>query len=80
MAQEAIGALAGPVFGVLGAIATLELSHTFDSQLLRALAYTAFFINLFNLIPALPLDGGRVAGGAAVVRRRRSKTGTGGAR
>jgi Zn-dependent protease len=62
VAHEAIGALAGPAVGTLGALATLELSHVFDSPLLRALAYTAFFINLFNLIPALPLDGGRVAG------------------
>jgi Zn-dependent protease len=62
VAHEAIGALAGPAVGTLGAIATLELSNVFDSQLLRALAYTAFFINLFNLVPALPLDGGRVAG------------------
>jgi Zn-dependent protease len=62
VAHEAIGALAGPAVGTLGALATFELSHIFDSQLLRALAYTAFFINLFNLVPALPLDGGRVAG------------------
>jgi Zn-dependent protease len=62
VAHEAASALAGPVAGTLGAIATLELSHVFNSQLLRALAYTAFFLNLFNLLPALPLDGGRVAG------------------
>jgi Zn-dependent protease len=62
VAHEAIGALAGPAVGTLGALATLELSNAFNSQLLRALAYTAFFINLFNLVPALPLDGGRVAG------------------
>jgi Zn-dependent protease len=48
--------------GVVGALAALELSHVFDSPLLRALAYAGFFINLFNLFPVLPLDGGRVAG------------------
>ena len=26
-----------------------------------ALAYTGFFINLFNLVPISPLDGGRIA-------------------
>lgn len=62
VAQEAIGALAGPAVGTLGAIAAFEASHVFHSQLLRALAYTGFFLNLFNLVPALPLDGGRVAG------------------
>ena len=29
------------------------------SRLLYALAYTGFFLNLFNLIPVTPLDGGR---------------------
>ena len=62
VAQEAIGALAGPAVGTLGALAVFESSHVFHSQLLRALAYTGFFLNLFNLVPALPLDGGRVAG------------------
>ncbi len=62
VAHEATSALAGPVAGTLGAIAALELSHTFNSPLLRALAYTGFFLNLFNLVPALPFDGGRVAG------------------
>jgi Zn-dependent protease len=62
VAQEAIGALAGPAVGTLGALAAFEASHVFHSQLLRALAYTGFFLNLFNLVPALPLDGGRVAG------------------
>jgi Zn-dependent protease len=62
VAQEAIGALAGPAVGTLGALGAFELSHVFNSPLLRALAYTGFFLNLFNLVPALPLDGGRVAG------------------
>ena len=30
-----------------------------DSDLLRALAFTGFFLNLFNLLPVVPLDGGR---------------------
>ncbi len=62
VAHEAVSALAGPAIGTLGALAAFELSHVFNSPLLRALAYTGFFLNLFNLVPALPLDGGRVAG------------------
>jgi Zn-dependent protease len=30
-----------------------------DSDFLRALAFTGFFLNLFNLVPLTPLDGGR---------------------
>ena len=37
------------------------LAVALDSDLLRALAYTGFLLNLFNLIPVLPLDGGRAA-------------------
>ncbi|HEY3148755.1 MAG TPA: hypothetical protein VGJ75_20505 [Dongiaceae bacterium] len=32
----------------------------FDSDLLRAVAYSGFILNLFNLIPVSPLDGGRI--------------------
>src|SRR4029453_7120416 len=36
------------------------LARNYDSQLLLALAYAGFFLNLFNLIPLSPFDGGRV--------------------
>jgi Zn-dependent protease len=58
---EAKVGLAGPVLGSLGALATLILAEQTNSDLLRALAYTGFLLNLFNLIPVLPLDGGRAA-------------------
>ena len=32
----------------------------YDSQHLKALAFLGFFINLFNLLPVSPLDGGRI--------------------
>jgi Zn-dependent protease len=57
--DEALSGIAGPVFGVAASFATLGLSDVYDSQLLRVLAYTGFFLNLFNLLPVLPLDGGR---------------------
>jgi Zn-dependent protease len=58
---EAKVGLAGPVLGTLGGLATLALAISFDSDFLRALAYVAFLLNLFNLIPIIPLDGGRAA-------------------
>jgi Zn-dependent protease len=58
---EAKVGLAGPVLGTVGAAACLGLAVALDSDLLRALAYTGFLLNLFNLIPVLPLDGGRAA-------------------
>ena len=33
--------------------------HATGSDLWRALAFTGFFLNLFNLLPVVPLDGGR---------------------
>jgi Zn-dependent protease len=50
--------IAGPVVGGLGALACLAFGNTNDSDLLRALAYSGFLLNLFNLIPIFPLDGG----------------------
>jgi Zn-dependent protease len=57
--DESLSAIAGPVFGVLGAFGALALGMIYHSDLLRAIAYFGFFLNLFNLLPVLPLDGGR---------------------
>jgi Zn-dependent protease len=56
---EARVALAGPIVGGLASAAVAWLAFEIDSDLLRALAFTGFFLNLFNLLPVLPLDGGR---------------------
>ena len=58
-AAEARVGLAGPVLGTLGAVAVFVVGESLDSEFLRALAFTGFFLNLFNLIPLTPLDGGR---------------------
>jgi Zn-dependent protease len=58
-AAEARVGLAGPVLGSLGALATLALYWATGDDFFKALAFTGFFLNLFNLLPVLPLDGGR---------------------
>jgi Zn-dependent protease len=57
---EAIIASGGPVLGSIGAFACLALGIVFKSNLFLALAYTGCLLNLFNLIPVHPLDGGRI--------------------
>jgi Zn-dependent protease len=58
---EAYVGFAGPFAGTLGALACYGLARLYDNQLLLALSYSGFFLNLFNLIPISPLDGGRIA-------------------
>ena len=57
--HEAQVALAGPILGSLGALVVWIAGEALDSELLVALAFTGFFLNLFNLLPVSPLDGGR---------------------
>jgi Zn-dependent protease len=57
--HEARLALAGPLVGSLGAAAIYGLGVAEDSNRLKAIAFLGFFINLFNLLPIVPLDGGR---------------------
>jgi Zn-dependent protease len=60
--QEAYIALGGPLCGTLGALACFAYGQATASNFWIAAAYTGFFLNLINLIPVLPFDGGRVAG------------------
>ena len=57
--REAEVGLAGPVLGSLGAAAIWAVGAYENSHFLIALAFVGFFLNLFNLIPVVPLDGGR---------------------
>ena len=67
--DEAEVGIAGPIAGTLAASACLLLAqmHTSAQALWASLAYFGFFMNLFNLIPIVPFDGGRVL--AAIDRR-----------
>lgn len=58
--SEAEIGIAGPVLGTVGALLCLEIGKWTGSMLFVRLAYVGFMINLFNLLPVLPLDGGRV--------------------
>ena len=57
---EAYVGIAGPVTGTVAAMACYYGAEYTHSQLLLALAYAGVMINLFNLIPLSPLDGGRI--------------------
>lgn len=59
---EALVGIGGPILGSLGALACLVVAGITGSAFWYALAWTGFMINLFNLIPISPLDGGRIAG------------------
>jgi Zn-dependent protease len=58
-AAEARVGLAGPVLGSIGCLVPLALFEATGDDFWKALAFTGFFLNLFNLLPVLPLDGGR---------------------
>jgi Zn-dependent protease len=58
-AAEARVGLAGPVLGSLGAIVPLVIWKLTGDEFWEALAFVGFLVNLFNLLPVLPLDGGR---------------------
>jgi Zn-dependent protease len=58
LAEARVG-LAGPILGSLGAAACIPIADATGSDFWRALAFTGFFLNLFNLLPVVPLDGGR---------------------
>jgi Zn-dependent protease len=59
--KEARVALAGPILGSVGAAACWIAAEVTDSEVLLGLAFVGFLLNLFNLIPIVPLDGGRAA-------------------
>jgi Zn-dependent protease len=64
---EAYIGLAGPLVGTLAAVACYFMARNVDSQLLLAVSYAGFFLNLFNMIPVPPFDGGRIT--AAISRK-----------
>jgi Zn-dependent protease len=58
LAEARVG-LAGPILGTAGAAVCLAIGEATNSDMLRALAYVGFLLNLINLVPLVPFDGGR---------------------
>jgi Zn-dependent protease len=56
---EARVGLAGPVLGTIGCLIPLALWQATGNEFWQAATFIGFFLNLFNLLPILPLDGGR---------------------
>ena len=59
---EAKVAIGGPIAGSLAAWATLAAGLALDRPMLVSLGHVGILLNLFNLVPVSPLDGGRIAG------------------
>jgi len=59
---EAVAAYGGPLLGTLGAIGCAVLGLASGNPFWYALASSGFLLNLFNLLPISPLDGGRIIG------------------
>lgn len=65
--DEAEVGIAGPIAGALAASVCFLIARSDPFSIWTPLAYFGFFINLFNLVPIVPFDGGRVL--AAIDRR-----------
>jgi Zn-dependent protease len=59
---ESVAAYGGPLLGTLGAIGCAGIGMTTGNLFWYALASSGFLLNLFNLLPISPLDGGRIIG------------------
>lgn len=59
--DEAYVAFAGPLLGTLGGVVAVGVGYMLGVPVLFGLARWAFMLNLFNLIPLAPLDGGRIS-------------------
>ena len=58
LAEARVG-LAGPILGTAGSAVCLAIGEATNSNFMRALAYVGFLLNLINLVPLTPFDGGR---------------------
>lgn len=64
--EEHFVAISGPVFGLAQAVFLYGLFVTFGHPFLGAVAAWIAVLNLFNMIPITPLDGGRIVKSATM--------------
>ncbi|GAC1459714.1 MAG: hypothetical protein PVSMB8_15200 [Vulcanimicrobiaceae bacterium] len=60
--QESVIAFGGPLLGTIGGLVCFGYGAVTNEPFWYAAANTAFFLNLFNMIPLGALDGGRMTG------------------
>lgn len=65
---EILAAAAGPAAGFLWAGAAFRLGAVLESAILELSGWLSLLLSLFNLLPAPPLDGGRIAAGLFSLR------------
>ena len=58
---EAYIAFGGPILGTIGALIAYILGVMLESHIMLVIANVGFFLNLINLMPIHPLDGGRIS-------------------
>ena len=63
--REAQVALAGPILGSIGAATAWILGEVLNSDVLVAVAFVGFLLNLFNLLPIVPARRRPCRGGVA---------------
>ena len=80
---EVAAALMGPLFGFIYAFAASYIGRRFSSDFMLFSAGISLVLTAFNLLPALPMDGGRVcyiilnaAAGEAAAKRAMGVVGT----
>lgn len=60
VAGEFTAILAGPLCGIAFALIVSKLGNIYQNSLLLETAGLSFLLSAYNLLPALPLDGGRL--------------------
>ncbi|MBD1584378.1 site-2 protease family protein [Pseudoalteromonas sp. S16_S37] len=58
--QDVVISLMGPAFGLITSILGVVLYYATELEIFAAVAVLSALLNLFNLLPILPLDGGHV--------------------